>query len=1626
MKRTLLAAFVTLLVAALAACGGGDTAERPRTGVSVASISMPTQAPVPINPATGAPSWDGTSAELMFADALASCSYDLGSLVIADGLFVVDFDDDAFVEYIRFKMGQAACSHDGQNHYQAALLPEAWGRGQRNDPACNRDVSTDAPRSAELAPADLMALNVPVEYPFGGLFAGATAKTVRRAISLPITNLCIAQQLRSRSPGVSGGEALLLSAADQRQLLALTKERAQMAMLQFGLLSRALATPRLAEPEHVSNAAISGLTVTGGYPLSFIPMLQQWVQGGAATDEVLRKLGDDFASAVLLHVTVSTELAQLLSRTGAAHLPRGGSVRDPGWAASGRLDSSVDTWGPGAWRQRALAALYGGDPLVEDSSGSTPWRHFLDATGPGESGREARTDWPDVGDASFVSARLRDPKVHELLSLAAEADALYLRKTDSWVPDPMSRYECRDVDVAASAEYLFRATEAYLRTSLCANFQLDAEASPDSGTCQVFTVEEIPSTSDTSETSFELWTRYRISLQHARDLAAYLKDLIGKECRRERLGVDITGAPVPTLTSFWNRGARDFSGQIESVPLAGGGGEHYHLVDFVLRERGLAETAGLYSRYSGFFIPPQIFPEADPESQGFSGANLDGNAGDDFVGSEEMRLMGAIPALAATRDALVRGLADAAALVGPACERVALYFETAKPALDVLEAAIGRSGVALLPRLEVVSSPFVPIGLVNLARSVARPVAPDGSTPTHEFYLTFDSTLPFWSLLGTAEAEYKLFAVPDDPTVMDLARYPGSTSFGRDIEAALANPRHTGDVALTLLPWSTHGTVATRVARAELAMPRTDEQWTFIVKKQTVSTNLVEYAPLASHVEKFSLASWNTGQYLAFGGALGDLAASIIATDPSDPAMPAHDGFGLPNTWLPPTDPALFGGNAGEDAVAAYLRKARMSAEEATAAVKEAFETMLETQQDQAALAAEVSRSEKVAEFERSALCGSSTCNVSMESYIVAPQQIWDATLPRTTLERIDGRLVRTTASRPDWKDLTGCESQYYPTMSAVRRLDCVAKNVLAPRVATPVGKPPPSDFAVRLLAPVVAAQTAQAAPSFAEYSGGALQAVAVEQWTALRGVEDRIRGVIAATDAAIGSLEVYESELSVASAEEGAMRARCDKLLATGKAYAADWSDETSHSYGTSSSRGDGATIGVSAVLFSFGFGGSTGTSSSQSQTAMTEGAKRRLCESYRDKVTSAAWRLQEAVVQASSNIQSRAADFSEAMGRLKAASAAGYALQRQAELAVAQAKLNVDLLSRSQTTSFKLYRQIHSYDAWRAKSLLDSARLSAAVARKAIESRYLVNLSELKAPEPLVASPSSWADEVYEYDLDMPAAVGLSVGESVAGGIYSNRMLDYVGNLERFVNGYSIARPTSVAHDDTEVVSLPGPAGLDPGALPGTDLSDGRAHAWSYFCPSGPYAGWRPAPPAANGTKPSETCGPAPAHPTRAAILFALDSWGRLHGDIADEPFEKRYNARWERLALNLVGTGILDCSKARDPGACYTQPFVRYRLAHRPPSWVTDAEGSWRLMPVPTGRIEAAKALAAEQWLDPISNAWSKPFVAAIARDELTVRPLGGQYEIILDIGPEVVLERIQRVQLLAGSSYWVKQH
>jgi hypothetical protein len=276
--------------------------------------------------------------------------------------------------------------------------------------------------------------------------------------------------------------------------------------------------------------------------------------------------------------------------------------------------------------------------------------------------------------------------------------------------------------------------------------------------------------------------------------------------------------------------------------------------------------------------------------------------------------------------------------------------------------------------------------------------------------------------------------------------------------------------------------------------------------------------------------------------------------------------------------------------------------------------------------------------------------------------------------------------------------------------------------------------------------------------------------------------------------------------------------------------------------------------------------------------------------------------------------------------------------------------------------------------------------------------------------------------------------VAPTIDDAIYPNQLLDYVGNLERFVQGYTVSYPTSVASPDTEVLTLPGPE-LTEVIEEGEEVFEvlsGDSLGWTFFCPDiGQWFGH-----SGTGQVPlvdrlatlcdhdadPETQG---IPPTRMRYSFSLDPWARLNRSIGSLPLEQRHNVRWRRLAVNLVGTGVRDCQFAADPLECFSESFLRFQLIHSGPAWATNHSQQWRAFDLPAAFIEHAKSLATEEWLDPITNTWTLPAVSNVARGELFGRPVDGAYELIIETPPETRFERIDRIQLLVETDYWVRQ-
>ncbi|MBX3275878.1 MAG: hypothetical protein KF729_36810 [Sandaracinaceae bacterium] len=145
--------------------------------------------------------------------------------------------------------------------------------------------------------------------------------------------------------------------------------------------------------------------------------------------------------------------------------------------------------------------------------------------------------------------------------------------------------------------------------------------------------------------------------------------------------------------------------------------------------------------------------------------------------------------------------------------------------------------------------------------------------------------------------------------------------------------------------------------------------------------------------------------------------------------------------------------------------------------------------------------------------------------------------------------------------------------------------------------------------------------------------------------------------------------------------------------------------------------------------------------------------------------------------------------------------------------------------------------------------------------------------------------------------------------------------------------------------------------------------------------------------------------------------------------------FNYRTGNVAFNVVGTGIRDC-RGTGSSACFGTANVPISLVHRPLAeksltapipgayGVRTHEGSVHPVYLFDGRIESARALAAERYLtSPLSSA-DRSLLADYWRSELRGRPLPGHYTLrIWDI-PGIDVTRIEDIQLAWEYRYFTR--
>lgn len=1583
------------------------------------ALSGPGLTPVPCLNDT--PSWDGNRVQLLVADAWAACLS--GPNTEADLRSAIARESKHADEYMGQVIRHMESAYGASDPVASEPLLE-W-KDARATSTKNCDPSSGAPMGWDIESADITvpALLTDLQLSDSG------AKAAQYELAGPSIDLCVAQQLRRAAPGAMGAEAVLFSAAEQLELLEVIRERAQIAMLRFAQLGSVFTAGTM------SGTLQDLLPDNDGLYLKYI---LRWSEGNdpvAQGDDppALAAMGRDFAAAVQLHIATTRELAELMARSRSAG--SASTAKTPA-ARSDRL------WGTESWQQRMLALMYGGDPLA--INGEAPWKHSLNRGGPLKdqmyglypgilemTSMASLTDldisgyvfasptplFPGRADFGYISEEISAPEVWKVLQLLRENDLLRIDVTGTG--------SCRVIDSVATSSNWSTDLEDALWGRFCSDYV--ANGPEDAGDTECARAQGAgPEGTDTL-----LFQRYHISKEHITKLAGFVRDALGAVVTTswtdacpfaQRQPFDVIGTVTLSGTKLL------LSKDAEFVPIS------------------LAERASAFSRIESFAmpLPSHIDVSTYAGTQGFhsipwfydsqwpepaSALNPDELLASSSATrsiAERKRRMGAIAALQATRDLTLFSLTTARGASDARARRVQDFFALGDDLLSTITSAVGGEGVTIRPRLKTVPGP------VLYGAQLASYRHRDGARWIPSVTAKADD--PFWSI-GPNEGITIFFAPKGQWSANvvragELGRKSGSI-LTRNLGSMMGNAKVAGTFAPMAVLTSSEVNPALRYFwptddPADVTLGDA-EHWTVFAAKGPL-TALAEAAPsalllkfklidadfraLPDHTEQYRVPGLEQkALYLATGGELGDLVKRQVETSPLNPVLPAYDGFGLSQDWVPPFTAELLGGEVGQSSVPFLMDRAKSTAEDARNAVATAFDNMLDRQAGEADLAAAEQRSEQQLQQAVQGLCGSSQAGCD--------PQIVPSTLDEAWYPSLAGRPNVSGFATPCATRLTQLDQLNDSNGDAAKEaVDCITDRRINQLLSTSVGVAAP--VSAKLLEQV------SSVPAFEEYAGGKLQSLYIEQFRALKAPDEWLATMISEAKAVKQRIVIAQKVIREAN---HAVKRKCG-TAATVLAV-----------FDTAGTAAQGAALGS--------FGGPAGAVAGAVVGGLSAwSAHTDACKAAKKSLGTAKAQAVGAMLDGFASMVAASQGLTNMEAAAQQSSAAIEQATLEAAQATSRAELEAKLAAYGQRTSYGLYRQYTEYDLWRAKALLENARRFALTARRAVEAKYVVDLSRMTDGEPFVAAPSTWADEIYQYDLSMPAAVGLSVGQTSGGGIYPNKIVDYVGNLESFMAGYTVKRPTAVSQADIDVIWLPG---TSAGAVaqeqfaedaPGTPTSFYPDQGnWAVSCDGFSWAAPEEAQlggaAAACTVWQSAPCSTACVHgdiecaiandcyvaPVSARLGFSMDPWGRVNGSATSPPYVRRYNARWGQLAVNLIGSGVIDCSRAADPLVCYSQSYVRFDLGHVGATIVTDYTEQWRTMNAPFGRIEGGKALAAEFVLDPLRDGWSTSYIAPVARTEFSERPLGGDYVLELAAGPSVRLDHLDRVQILVGQSYWV---
>jgi len=1520
--------------------------------------------------------WDSSYSDLLTADALAACwttqkvtSYD-PAVSELDGLI------NTLMTHMSTASCKAGCSNPAYNTWEDMAICNYLD--SRKDPTCNMDAATRTGRALDTSKLRSITQTqdyvVPSAFTMGmtGSSASRVVQQTQALMSYAELALCMAEQLNQKLDTV---QVAFASGDDLARVQETVRERALTAVYEYSVISKTLAS--FAAPA----TAVNG-------DAFFLTALSRWGQSFMTTTNAIR-FGDDFAQAIKLLIEATEADIKLKLRS------------------------------PDAQSSFGAQTTFFGNTIVSGSRADILDKILYDGM-------------DDLGFTTHHNAIFTDtadPQVAVLLSLARRANALKIH--DYGQPQFFS---------FNSGQSLYLAVENFLRSDDCTRRGI-----PPASCTQADT--------GTTPTQFMLWQKYRITQLHAQTLTDALTEAI--------FGPPVM-QPPSRITGVWNYSPLFKGGESANAPSSGSATgpaeqqtmhiygnqqftgdvtQQYPVGDVILDPnfnvqpldgidiQGLRPWTRMPTR--------DVSPNGSAIDQIGQFRNLAVYIVDGTGNMVPRRTIGSSTALAIAREALLQVSA------GPTTPR-SIYTEAA-PVLGLIEKMVG-------PRQATVRMQMLNVADASCT-GCFRPMPKQTNPPA------FDISV---DLLTKNVDPFTTVAIgPGIPLASTMAKNEGThTLFGNTQATSIAPMNFLTPGPLNYLG----GAYVQRTLNG--AFNPTSKFGVTVMLKQTTPTVAYQHVWTGALPQVVSAGSGPPGTVVTFGGRFDREVTDAWAFDMARWARPKFDGFGMRTNWTPFADASLFGDAPGVSVERHFVVQAAAAADESSQALQQAFDALQQQALDDAAVASSDLKATQLTALDYQSLCGGITPNCVPTYIFRAPTVPVCPGAANSDCESFRGAVGKVIGNPP-----TGPTPQGIPIATAVN-------------TEINAGNPAPTFPAYKggtvqglLLAQWNAWQSLNATMTSAvgtAQSALAQQTAAVADYNAAVADYNQVTADIAT---AFAQVVAQNATFVAQQAQYNAQKATYDAQLAAAQTSAnldcekyafdqavfAGWTGSAEDNDLHVSASGD-----QNGLTWSFSNGDSKSWSPGPlwAQVQKCQGSQTALqlatttAQVNKDAINAQLAALQvqmTALAIQTAGIFTRwpaaVAHKEAASQRLGASRTAvgtqeGAAIQTvqtsmgqllssitaldiafaqadvdAAKIAVDQQQTNYDVRSR-----FGIRARYHNYDLWRARALTENARRLALAARRAIESRYVVDMSKMNSPEPFVDSPSAWADTVFASDLK-PISIGLTPSPTAGTGIYTNVVKDYVSNLSLFLDGFPVRRPSATVNSDAEVIQISAPAAQVVSSLYGVAYNyiDPGSTGWSFYCDYN--STWISDADIAkfSTTAPSWTlatsCNGGP--PSQARLEFNLDPWGRPTGSIANPPYTSRYNVRLGALAVNLVGSGIRSCQKASDPATCYAEPFIRYDLKQVGPAWVTSFDQDLRSLDIARAVVESGKALATEEWLDPVTNGFNRPDVLNVARPEFQGRPIGGAWELTLRLTPDVNVERISRIQLLVQTSYWVRE-